>query len=165
LQEFKKTELFLMIKNPKNLFIIFLIWFLITYFLIYKIADYFQPNLKDFKLYLFLILTILISIQIFCIIYMLKSIIKIKKRIISSMLIILLPFTKVCILGACGLLLPSFIMTILPFFIVNFILEYLTVILIFLIIANIFSLKMLGCFNKRNLYEFKINKQKIINKT
>jgi hypothetical protein len=68
---------------------------------------------------------------------MLKSIIKIKKEkgiisiIVSSMSIIILPFTKVCILGACGLILPSFIITILPFFIINFILEYLTVILIF----------------------------------
>ena len=158
----KEIKLFKVLKNPKNLLFVFIIWSLIFYFFVYKVAEYFNPNLRDHKFYLFMILSLLLSIQIFCFFYTVRTIIKLRKNkgiggvIVSILSLLILPFSKMCVLGICGLALPSFIVTILPFFAISFIIEYLSLVLVILILANILSLKTLGCFKKEKI-EFKIN--------
>jgi len=156
-----ETKLFKTIKKPKNLITVLVIWSLIFYFFIYKTSDYFNPNLKDYRLYLFLLLSFLTALHIFCFFYTIKTIIKLKRgkgfaNIISIIISLLtLPFVKLCFLGVCGLLVPGFILNIIPFFLIGFVIEYITIILIILILINLLFLRMMGCL-KREKLEFKV---------
>jgi len=146
----------------KNCWIVFfgsVILFLIIFLTFFKRLIY----LRTFQI-LFIILIVLISLNITCMVYRIRSIRKLDKKSLF-----LVPFsslfgylsTQLCLVGLCS---PSFLLPILASFLpISFTFLSFQISLILLaisILISIISLFSIGCFKKQ--YKFKVNKSKLV---